>query len=53
MVKISVELRRLAWTPKQIHGNLEWLFGKHHRARLTNTELVRWLEWLEMQDSHS
>lgn len=49
LVRISIELRRLAWTSEQICSELRQLFGKSCQAFLDAMELVQWFNWLTQQ----
>jgi hypothetical protein len=50
LVAISVQLRRLGWSPHSISDRLYGLFGKRHQMLLTDHEIFQWLEYLEQQN---
>lgn len=53
LVAISIQLRRLAWTPEQVRIHLCQQFGKLHQAMLHPAELAQWLDWLQNQSAQS
>jgi hypothetical protein len=51
LAAITVELRRLAWTPAELHDRLMARFHKPNPAMLDDWEVVQWLIWLRSQVS--
>ncbi|NJR64517.1 MAG: hypothetical protein HC772_03025 [Leptolyngbyaceae cyanobacterium CRU_2_3] len=47
LAAISVQIRRLNWTPEQISDRLFRCLGKSQRSMLNEWELAQWLDWLE------
>ncbi|MBD3882715.1 hypothetical protein IFO70_13165 [Phormidium tenue FACHB-886] len=47
LVSISVQIRRLRWSPQRVCDRLLQLFSKPSQALLKDWELQQWLQWLE------
>lgn len=47
LAQIQIHQKRLGWTGEQIQAALRNLFQKTSQARLTDTELMQWLQWLK------
>jgi len=47
LATITIHIRRLGWTQKQVVQHLQQQFGKSHQSRLSNEELSEWLQWLQ------
>lgn len=49
LAQICIHRRRLGWGIQRVQAALRQLFGKVEQARLTDGELVAWLNWLQQQ----
>lgn len=51
LAQIQIHQKRLGWTVEKIQTALGSLFQKTSQARLTDIELMQWLQWLKSYDS--
>ena len=51
LAQIQIHQKRLGWTVEQVQITLRNLFQKTNQARLTDTELMQWLQWLKSCNS--